>query len=198
VERQWTLPPLDVCQAKAKDYHDSVAPTQFSMQLLARAEKSIKMQRWTDINLYVSSPQVQINESDNSGYRGNVYAGFNWSIPLYDGGEINFQLKQLEQERRRLSLQHEKGLNELRRQVDLLHRRGQLLVPKIAAQKSLLALFEKKRALTLANQKLGIGSDLETLKAQLALEEQGNKLALWRMEQNLISFKLQMLMGDMK
>lgn len=194
---QWSMPSLETCQAKAKDYNATTAPTTFALSLLDEAESAIKLERWTDFNIYVSTPQARLfNKDSSSNWERDFYAGFNWAIPLYDGGEINLRLKQLSLERRRLSLQHDQGLRELKRIVDLLYRQCQLLDKKIAAQEQVVDRHEKRLRGATAAQRAGSGTPMDALRAQISLEEQQTRLETWRLERAMASFKLRMLMGE--
>ena len=197
LKSQWTLPSLEECQVKAKQFNVASAPTQFALSLLDEAETAIKLERWTDFNIYVSTPQARLLTKDSSDtWRNDFYAGFNWSIPIYDGGEIDQRLKQLSLDRRRLSMQHEKGLRELTRAVDLLYRQCQLLDKKIEAQEKVLTRHTTRLHAAQVAQKAGTGSSMDALRAQIALEEQQARLDSWRLERAMTSFKLRMLMGE--
>ena len=198
--RHYRLPGLEECHRKAMENNAFIYPMNMAKKMLRRAKVATYVERFTNVSVYVSSPSVQMNqrkrtEADNEWWR-KTNVGFNWSLPIYDGGTMSRRLSDIEMSQQQLAEQHRTSLRELAQTVRVLHRQCGFLDKKITAQASIVARLEKTHATTLEHARTGAISPDEERISQVTLEDQKKRLEQWRMDRDLAHFRLRILMGE--
>ncbi len=191
-----SAPPLAVCLERARAHNAAIATAILALRLLEEAEKSVHLARWTDIRAYLSLPSLPLT-SGSRPYSQEVLLGLNWSIPLYDGGEIGHRLAELAVEKRRLALQSDETLRRLHLDITRQHQLFFRIQARIALARRILNRKERALSCAIAERAAGLRSEADVIGLRHDVEEQNFFLVTLQQKQQFCWFHLQLLMGDM-